>query len=132
VEFQLIAALLLAVLGVLSVAGAVWVWRAAQRLSVSVREFEVRFDDQSHVLRGRLISAPQDLIAMRSRTELALWTLERLDRRLDAATVALAAQRRGSDTLRAQLLADRARLSRIRDGARMLLRAIELRRELLG
>src|SRR5215208_1553459 len=100
-----IVAAAVATLAVLSVAGAVAIWRASNRLRRRSRAVEVRLDDRSHVIRGRLTAAPEELTALRSRTEHALWALERLDERLDSATTALAARKRGSDTLREQLLA---------------------------
>jgi len=122
----------MAVFGVTALAAATVTWLFLTRASRGLRHLEAKLDDRGHAVRGRLVAAAGDLASLRTHGERALWALERADVRLDAMARELAARRRGSDTLRAQLLGSEARLHRIREGARLLLRAIELRRDLLG
>ena len=78
------------------------------------------------IVRGRLAGAS------RADTERVLWSLAAFDSRLDAAQAALRERRAASDTLRSSMVRNRGALLRATNSARVLMRAIELRRDLLG
>jgi hypothetical protein len=62
----------------------------------------------------------------------ALWSLSHFDERAEAARAALAGTRTALDNDRARLIAARGAIIRIKKSARMILRALELRRTILG
>lgn len=73
-----------------------------------------------------------DLAAAGTQTERALWSLSRFDERAEAAREKLAEARRALDKDRARLIAARGAIIRIKKSARMIMKALELRRAILG
>jgi hypothetical protein len=70
--------------------------------------------------------------ALRAQGERAATSIGEVDDRIAAAEGDLRAWRAASDSLRAQLIRGHANLNRVREGSRLVLRVIELRRVFLG
>lgn len=119
------------VLGILAMAGALFAWRAAARTSRALGAAEIRLVARAQTLPASAAGAREQLAAVRAQAERTLWTLPSLDARIDSTTADLAARRAASDRLRTDMVRSRAGLTRIRNSARLIIRAIELRREFL-
>ena len=129
------AALLAAMLGTLAVlvfTGTLVFSRALGRLGADLRVRDEQLVAQTAGLRVRFHGARLRLSEFHATIEHALWSLSRLDQRIDAARVALVLQRAGLDKSRGRIVGARAEIERIRHGARLVLRALELRRTFLG
>ncbi|HEY8134609.1 MAG TPA: hypothetical protein VIF08_01115 [Candidatus Limnocylindrales bacterium] len=126
------------VIAALAVFSAVMVWliRAiTARLSEAgahVRSLDARIVNATPQLAGRLSGMRADLAAVSTRTERALWSLSRFDERAEAAREVLAGTRTALDKDRARLIAARGAIIRIKKSARMIMKALELRRAILG
>jgi hypothetical protein len=119
-------------LAVLALIGAVMTWRTLGRTAHGLRELDERLLARAEALPRQAAAARERLVDVRGETERALWSLSNLDTRLDSTAAALADKRAASDTLRASMKRNRAPLARIRNGARALLRVVQMRREFLG
>src|SRR5687768_12872272 len=129
------AALLAATLGTLALlvlVGALVFSRALGRAGTALRLRDERLVAQSVELPGRFHDARLRLSEFHASTEHALWSLSRLEQRIDATRVALVTQRAGLDKSRGRIIGARAEIERIKRGARMVVRALELRRTFLG
>ena len=129
------AALLAAMLGTLALlvlVGALVFSRALGRAGASLRLRDERLVVQAVELPGRFHDTRLRLSEFHASTEHALWSLSRLEQRIDATRVALVTQRAGLDKGRERILATRTEVERIKRGARLLVRALELRRTFLG
>lgn len=117
---------------VVAAVGAFVAWRTLARVGSSLRALDERLARQAEALPVILADSRGRLVAARADGERALWALAGADARLEAARAGLAAKRDASDTLRARMISSHATLARIRETTRLLIRAIELRREFLG
>ena len=129
------AALLAAMLGTLALlvlVGALVFSRALGRGGDALRRTDERLVAQSAALPGRFHNARLRLSEFHASTEHTLWSLSRLDQRIDATRVALVTRRAEMDKGRARLIGARAEIERIKSGVRLVLRALELRRTFLG
>lgn len=79
-----------------------------------------------------LARARTQLMDANSTAERGLWWLARFDERTAASRAVLAAGTAELDALRARLLKARSNVESIKAGLRMVIRAIELRRTILG
>lgn len=101
-------------------------------VGAQLRSLDTRLVKATPPLAGRLAAMRADLAAVSTQTERALWSLSRFDERADAAREALAGTRTALDKDRARLIAAHGAIIRIKKSARMILKALELRRAILG
>lgn len=97
-----------------------------------LRALDARLVSETPTLADRLGAARADLAGVSTQTERALWSLSRFDERADAAQEALAKARMTLDNDRARLIAARGAIIRVQKSARLILKALELRRAFLG
>jgi hypothetical protein len=129
------AALLAAMLGTLALlvlVGAVVLSRALGRFGAALRIRDERLVVLAETLPVRLHGTRLRLGEFHAQTEHALWTLSRVDQRVDATRVALVTHRAALDKGRGRMVAAGADIERMKTGARLVLRALELRRNFLG
>jgi hypothetical protein len=129
------AVLLAAMLGTLALlllVGALMFSRVLKRAGANLRLQDERLIVQSTGLRVRFHEARLRISEFHATTEHALWQLSRLDQRIDATRVALVTGRASLDNGRDRLIGARAEIERIKRGARLIVRALELRRTFLG
>ena len=129
------AVLLAAMLGTLALlvlVGALMFSRALGRGGAALRAWDERLVAQTAEIPVRLHGARFRLSEFHASTEHALWELSRLDQRVDATRVALVTRRAEMDKARARMLGSRAEVERMKTGARLVLRGLELRRTFLG
>jgi hypothetical protein len=129
------AALLAAMLGTLALLvllGAVVFRRAVSRGGATLRGYDERLMAQAEELPGRFHNARLRLGEFHATTEHALWSLSRLHQRIDATRVGLVTRRAELDRSRERIVGARAEIERIKRGARLVVRALELRRTFLG
>lgn len=129
------AALLAATLGTLALlvlVGALVFSRAVSRAGAALRVRDERLVVQAEELPTRFHDARLRLSEFHATTEHALWSLSRLEQRIDATRVTLVTGRAGLDRSRERMIGARAEIERIKRAARMVLRALELRRTFLG
>ena len=101
-------------------------------VGAQLRSLDARLVNGTPLLAGRLGATRADLAAVSTQTERALWSLSRFDERAEAARAALAGTRTALDNDRARLIAARGAIIRIKKSARVILKALELRRAILG
>ena len=106
--------------------------RRLSALSEGLRAADARIVHEAPVMAARMGVARTDLAAVSTAAERALWSLSRFDERLDTARTGLAARRAAKDKDRARLIGARRTIIRVKKSARMVMRAIELRRVILG
>ncbi len=97
-----------------------------------LRAMDARLAASAPGLADQLAKVRTDLATVSTQTERALWSLSRFDERAKAARAALAGTRTALDNDRARLIKARGAIIRIKKSARMILKALELRRAILG
>ncbi|MEP7361394.1 MAG: hypothetical protein ABI744_07435 [Chloroflexota bacterium] len=129
------ATLIVAALAVF-IALMVWLVRAVTgrlgELGAGLRAVDVRLANGAPVLAARIGAARADLTTVSTQTELALWSLSRLDERLDATREELVQRHAALDKDRERLIAARTTIIRVRKSAGLILKMLELRRAFLG
>jgi len=114
----------------------IWLMRLATgrlgEVGAQLRSLDSRLLRETPTLAGRLGAMQADLAAVSTQTERALWSLSRFDERAEAAREALVGTRLALDSDRARLIAARRAIIRIKKSARVILKALELRRAILG
>jgi len=127
--------LLVAVLAVFVVL-VVWFVRVVTgrlgEMSAASRRLDARLAAQAPQLAARMAAVRNDLAAVSTQTERALWSLSRFDERVDAARSGLATRRVALDEDRARLIAARTAIIRVKKSAGLILKMLELRRAILG
>jgi len=127
--------LLVAVLAVFVVL-VVWFVRVVTsrlgEMSAASRRLDARLAAQAPQLAARMAAVRNDLAAVSTQTERALWSLSRFDERVDAARAGLATRRVALDEDRARLIAARTAIIRVKKSAGLILKMLELRRAILG
>ena len=129
---QSLVLVIAALLAVAALAGALMSWRVLGRTGSGLRELDTRLTARTQTLPRSAAATRERLISVRAETEAALWSLATLDEQLDSTRLTLADRRAASDRLRESMADNQAVFERIRNGARMLLRVIQMRREFLG
>ena len=122
----------LVVLAVLCVLGAILAWRRASAAHPAAEQLAATLDERAITLPGSLSSVRATLAEQGAAAEHALWTLARVDERLAQATRTMAERRQALDALGARLEGARTNVERLKSAARLIMRAIELRRAFLG
>lgn len=117
----------------LALLGAFMIRRATHHASVALRQADERLRAGRASVAANIAAGAAKMAAdSRAGTERALWTLAGADARMDALQVDLRDRRAASDRLRTSITRNRGALVRVRNSARLLIRAIELRREFQG
>ena len=122
----------LSVLAVVTLLASLLLVRALRRTRQALGTAEVRLADHETLLPSRFSDLRGQLAMAHAASERALWSLSRLDQKVDALAGELSSRRTSLDAQRDRIVAARITATRLRSGARMLIRAIELRRTILG
>ena len=129
---QAVAVFVAVAVALVALIGAFMTWRALARAGRALRHVDDRVVAAAQNIPRRASSARERLVDGRAASERALWSLANLDPRLDATALAIAEKRAASDSLRRSMAANRHSLERMRRGARLLLKAVQMRREFPG
>jgi hypothetical protein len=121
-----------AVVALLFVVGAVVVGRRLASTHDGFEKLTRQIDDRAAMLPIMLSTARAELAERAAAIEHGMWTVASFDRKIDAATTALSVRRRGMDDLHGRVVAGRGAAERLKSAIRMIMRAIELRRTILG
>ena len=97
-----------------------------------LRKIDARLVTETPTLAARMAAQRDELAAVSTASERALWSLSRFDERAEAAQEALSNARTTLDKDRARLIAARGAIIRVQKSARMILKMLELRRAILG
>lgn len=122
--------LLLGFVALVALPGALLVRRRLGRMAAD--SLDADYARLADTLPQTLARARTQLMDTDSSAERGLWWLARFDERTAASRSALVARRAELDALRARMLQARSNVESIKAGVRMLIRAIELRRTILG
>ena len=91
-----------------------------------------QLDDAAATLPPRIREARAMLAEQGAAAEHALWTMQQYDRQLDRMSVRLASGGRSIDELHESLERARIAVARLVSATRLIMRAVELRRAILG
>ncbi len=122
----------LVALAVISMAGAVVAWRRASPARPAAERLSASLNERAITLPETLSGARAGLAERGAAAEHALWTIARFDEQVERATGTLAERRERLDALRARLEGARVNVERLKSAGRLIMRAIELRRAILG
>jgi len=122
----------LAVAAVVALLGALLLWRRVNAATPGLARVAVNLDERALTMPLALSSTRASLAERGSAFEHALWLLARFDGRADNLAAAMARGRANLDTTRARLEGARGSVERLKSTARLIIRAIELRRAILG
>jgi len=128
--FPLTAALV--VVAALCVLTAVVAWRRTSAAHAGMERLATSLYERAITLPEAISSSRASLAERGAAAEHALWTIGRFDGQLEQATKTMAQRRQSLDTLRARLEGARVNVERLKSAARLIMRAIELRRAILG
>lgn len=114
----------------------IWVVRVVtgrlNEVGAGLRATDARLTADIAELPTKMAAVRADLIAVSTRTERALWSLSRLDDRIDVTRVGLVRSRLALDADRERLIAARTTIIRVKKSAGLILKMLELRRAFLG
>ena len=119
-------------LAVICMVGAVVAWRRASAARPVAERLSASLNERAITLPETLSSARARLAERGAAAEHASWTIARFDEQVERATSTLAERRERLDALRATLEGARVNLERLKSAGRLIMRAIELRRAILG
>ena len=122
----------LAFLALLAVLMALLARRALSQVGETAHQLAGELAGQASSLPRALDHARGQLMTAGTATERGLWSLGQFDGHVVAATAELAERRIELDNMRARLQQARSRIESVKSGVQMLIRAIELRRTILG
>ncbi|MEX2548457.1 MAG: hypothetical protein WD830_11835 [Chloroflexota bacterium] len=106
--------------------------RRAKAMAPGMAQLARSIDDMAHTLPVSLSIARVELAEQGAAVEHSMWLLARFGDRVDGATLALAERRQALDATRAKLEGARANVERLKSVVGLIMRAIELRRAILG
>jgi hypothetical protein len=112
--------------------GAILARRRIRSAAEGFRRADVVLAERAAMWPIILSTTRADLAERGAAGEQALWTINRFDKQVAEATVALAERRRAIDEMRVKLEGGRANVERVKSALRMIMRALELRRTILG
>ena len=124
--------IVLALVALVTLAGSVLLWRGAGRLTRRLEPTAEYLEDRAHLLPTQISIGRATLAERSAAIEHALWTLGRADDQIDDLTASLAARRRSMDSLRGHIVRSRDTVERLKTAFGLIMRAIELRRTILG
>ena len=112
--------------------GAMLLWRRVNSAQSDLARMAVRLDERAQTLPLALSSTRAELAERGAAVEHAMWVMARFDERADNLVGSMARARAGLDAARARLEGARGNVERLKSTARLIMRAIELRRAILG
>jgi hypothetical protein len=121
-----------AVGAIATLAVAVLVARRLGAARVTLITVAAQLDDVAQTLPPRIRDARAMLAEQGAAAEHALWTIEQYDREIERLTVRLASRGKSIDDLHASLDRARSAVARLVSVTRLIMRAVELRRAILG
>ena len=122
----------LVVVAAVCVLAAVVAWRRASAVHTGMQRLATALDERAITLPEALAASRASLAERGAAAEHGLWTITRFDEQLEQATSTLARRRQSLDALRARLEGAKENVERLKSAARLIMRAIELRRAILG
>jgi len=111
---------------------AFFVWRRFAEARTGLSEVAATLEESSTALPHRLEVARASLAEQGAALEHLQWTMNRVDTQIEALTLSLAARRQTLHELRETLRGARVGVERLKQALRLITRAIELRRNILG
>jgi hypothetical protein len=120
------------VAAVLCVALAIVTWRRLADARSGLTALSEQLDGEALTLTQRLSTARASLAEQGAAIEHTLWTMRRFDDQVDALTISLRERRKTLNELQQTLKGARAGIERLKAAVRLIVRAIELRRAILG
>lgn len=103
-------------------------WRRVNSAQTGLVRMAVSLDERALTLPLALSSTRADLAERGAAVEHAMWVMARFDERADNLVGSMARGRAGLDAMRAKLEGARGNVERLKSTARLIMRAIELRR----
>jgi len=117
---------------VIALLGSLVFWLRASRLTRVAATAETITDVYTEALPTRLARLRAELAEREAAMEHVLWQLDRADARIGATTTRLTAVRARSDAAGQKIVGAKANVDRAKQALRLVLRAMELRRAILG
>jgi chromosome segregation ATPase len=114
------------------VALAIFAWRRLSEGRIGLAGLAERLDGEALTLTQRLSTARASLAEQGAAIEHTLWTMRRFDEQVDALTISLRERRKTLNELQQTLKGARVGIERLKAAVRLIVRAIELRRAILG
>ncbi|HUR16958.1 MAG TPA: hypothetical protein VMZ33_06710 [Candidatus Limnocylindrales bacterium] len=124
-------AVALAVLALVALVVALVLWRRTRGVTIPSAALVQRLDERAQRLPAAIGTARANLAERTATIEHGLWLMARADAQIEATTVALRQRRVSLDQLREKMERSRARAETLKSTARMIIRALELRRTFL-
>jgi hypothetical protein len=112
--------------------GATLLWRRVNAGRPGLARVAASLDERALTMPLALSSTRAALAERGAAAEHALWVIARFDERAQRIEGTLARQRAGLDATRARLEGALANVEKLKSAARLIMRAIELRRAILG
>lgn len=122
----------LVVTAAVALLGATVLWRRASAAQTGLTRVAASLDERTLTLPPALLSARAALAERGAAVERAGRMIARFDGRAEGIEGTLAQRRAGLDATRQKLEGARAGMQRLKSAARLIMRAIELRRAILG
>ncbi len=122
----------LVVAAAVALLGAALLWRRVSAAQTGLTRVAASLDERALTLPLALSSARAVLAERGAAVEHAGWVIARFDEQAERIEGTLAQRRAGLDATRARLEGARAGVKRLKSAARLIMRAIELRRAILG
>lgn len=127
-----LSASLMAVVGLASLVGALMLRRLSGRSARRSSRLSAKMSARASTMAADFEAVRGHLVTIRAASETGLWSLARLDERTEATRTSLVRRREAMATARLQLQAAGTNIERIKSTARLVTRAIDLRRKILG
>ena len=121
-----------AVGAIATLAVALLVVRRMGAVHAALATVETQLDDAAATLPARIRESRAMLAEQGAAAEHALWTLQQYDQALDKMSVRLASSGQSIDELHENLERAKVAVARLVSATRLLMRAVELRRAILG
>ena len=126
-----ILAVVLAIVALISIAAALMLWRRTRPATRGFAALAESLDRRAEQLPIMIGTARAALAERAATIEHAQWLITRSDSRVEAAKVALRQRTAALDELREKMERNRARAETLKSTARLIMKALELRRTFL-
>lgn len=127
-EYLIPLTAVLVVAAAVALFGATLLWRRVSSAQAGLARLAVSLDERARTLPLALWSTRAALAERGAALEHATWVMARFDERADNLVGSMARGRAGLDATRAKLEGARRNVERLKSTARLIMRAIELRR----
>jgi len=127
-DYLIPLAVVLVVAAAVTLIGATLLWRRVRAVQAGLARLAVSLDERALTLPLALSSTRAALAERGAAVEHATWVMTRFDERADRLVGSMAQGRAGLDATRARLEGARGNVERLQSTARLIMRAIELRR----